>query len=346
MKIEAVAASFPDRVVTNTDVINLIQQQSEGAFTGDLSATLGQVEYYLNHIGNKERRWLDTNEPAFDHVKKSMDNAIAQADLQLKDVDLLIHSSVDRRVVEPGQSFFIAKAMGMTCQCFDVLEACNSWTRASNIAHALLKSGKYKKIMIVTTEFAVHEGEWGFNSFTLETPKDLDWAFGPYTMGEVATATILSDAGDDWTYQFKALPEYADLCMCPIDDWADNIKYMGNASIEGKGGKKFISYGKQLAEKGLPSVIQLLKECPVPISDIDIVFPHTHSEIFWTNVAEMTESDLPYYFIFPETGNLVSGSTPAAMALAFERGHLKRGDRAMGWIAAAGMSFALHTFEF
>src|SRR5690606_14008827 len=111
--------------------------------------------------------------------------ALAESGLSLGDIDLLIHASVDRRVVEPGQSFLIARALGArSLQCFDVLEACNSWVRAAHLAHGLLGTGEYEHVLIVTSEFSVHEGEWLFRNFAIESDEDLHWAFPAFTVGE------------------------------------------------------------------------------------------------------------------------------------------------------------------
>jgi 3-oxoacyl-[acyl-carrier-protein] synthase III len=134
--------------------------------------------------------------------------------------------------------------------------------------------------------------------------------------------------------------------MCPIDDWADNIKYLDDVSLHGQGGRIFVSYGKELTKAGTATVLSLMDECPVPLSSLDWVFPHTHSKRFWEDIAQARNTTLPFYFIFPKYGNLVSGSTPAAIALAMQAGALQRGQRVAGWIAAAGMSFGLHTFTF
>ena len=41
--------------------------------------------------------------------------------------------------------------------------------------------------------------------------------FPMYTIGEATTATVLVPSDDEWTFEFRAKPELADLCTIPIE---------------------------------------------------------------------------------------------------------------------------------
>jgi len=43
------------------------------------------------------------------------------------DLDLLIYPNVTRGFIEPANSTFIAKALGLNCRNFQVVDACNGW---------------------------------------------------------------------------------------------------------------------------------------------------------------------------------------------------------------------------
>ncbi|MBI2732193.1 MAG: 3-oxoacyl-ACP reductase, partial [Aquabacterium sp.] len=145
MHIAGVAFAYPERTVSNTDMLQIVADQSREGFQGDLNAALQTIEFYLNYIGSVNRHWLAEGEQAFTYTERAINQALAQAGLEKDDIDLLIHASVDKRVIEPAMAFFVAKAMGMhKTQCFDVTEACGSWTRATQIAQAFLASGQFK----------------------------------------------------------------------------------------------------------------------------------------------------------------------------------------------------------
>lgn len=58
MKIEAVAAEFPSKRVTNDEVLDLIRQHSRDQFQGDVDSTLRRIGKFLRVSGASERRWL------------------------------------------------------------------------------------------------------------------------------------------------------------------------------------------------------------------------------------------------------------------------------------------------
>jgi 3-oxoacyl-[acyl-carrier-protein] synthase III len=269
--------------------------------------------------------------------------ALVKAGMDLQEIDLLIHAGVDRKVLEPGLSYLIAKALGMkSVQCFDILEACSSWVRAMDLAQAYLHTGKYRRVMIVTSEFAVHEGEWGQKSFQLTTARDLEWAFASLTLGEAATATIV-DAGlaGGWQVDLKSLPEYADLCLCPLPFTNDESYLLDGVDFRAKGGGVFVSYASKLQEVGVPIMAEMFALHREALSRSKVVFPHAHSKKCWIEVSKRAGFEVPYFFIYPDYGNLVSSSIPAAIALAEAGGKISKGDFFAIAIAAAGMTFGI-----
>ena len=238
MHVSAISASFPEREVDNQEVLDLFKTRSEKTFEGDLDATLAQIAFYIEYSGARTRRWLSPGENFFVHTDRAIRTALDRASLTKDDIDLLIYASVDRRVVEPGQAHFVAKAMEMDrAECFDVLDACNSWSRALFIANRFLSTGWYRRIMIVTNEFANHEGLWVHNGFALDDAASMEWAFACGTLGECATATVLTQRHDKkWTFNFLSDTRHADLCMCPVDDFNEAEARMNHTSVAGQGG--------------------------------------------------------------------------------------------------------------
>ena len=68
MKIAGVACAFPPRQVSNQDILQMVRERSEAGFEGDLDFTLQQVDFFLNYIGIKHRRWLGDSDFAFEYT--------------------------------------------------------------------------------------------------------------------------------------------------------------------------------------------------------------------------------------------------------------------------------------
>jgi 3-oxoacyl-[acyl-carrier-protein] synthase III len=299
MNIEGLASSFPERVVTNDEVIARLAHDSAATHEpGALAQTLRVVSRCLEYTGIQTRRWLSPGESPFAHVETAVRRCLGQAGARATDVDALIFASVDRRVLEPGESFFIAKALGMReTQCFDILEACNGWSRAAHVADALIRTRQVRNVLVVTAEFTAHEREWVTSAYRLKSSADLEWAFPSYTLGESASATLFTaDDGKPWSFDFRARPDFADACMLPLDDYPDVMTRMGHASKAGLGGKRFVSYGRRLHQAGFATGMELLGKYRELKDDVKIVIPHSHSQRCWVEAAGLLALDVPFYF--------------------------------------------------
>lgn len=348
MHISGVAFAFPERTVSNSEIINIVSERSKDTFEGDLDAALQTIEFYLKYIGSENRHWLDKGEQSFTYTERAINEALAKAGLDKGDIDLLIHASVDKRVIEPAMSFFIAKGMGMDkTQCFDVTEACGSWTRATQIAQSFLASGLFKHILIVTAEYASHEGQPIAQNHQLNKMSDLEWAFASYTIGEGSTATVLSrDDAKPWAYENRTFTQWADLCMVPVNTEDGQTMNFNGISLAGKGALRFVSYGKKMQDNTINDLEEMMRENPIPVDELDLFIPHTNTLTAWHELEKRLDKKVPYMFMLPEYGNLVTNSMPAALATAEKEGRLERGHKVGALMTAAGMSYTCFNFAY
>ena len=178
MMIKGVAASLPERRVTNEDVIELIGERST-EFEGDLDKTLNTLLKLLKRTGLEERRWCDRHELPIDHVAMATREVLEHCYLQKNHIELLIYVGVGRGFLEPGNSHVIANTLGFErAQCFDVVDACMSWIRALHLVDNLFKSGCYRNALVINAEFNMHEnGPLYPNNFALRSNEQLPYTF-------------------------------------------------------------------------------------------------------------------------------------------------------------------------
>ena len=341
MHIAGVAFSYPERVVSNKEVMQIVSDQSKEGFSGDIDQALQTVDHYLKYIGSANRRWLAEGEQSFKYTQRAIHAALDQAGLNKNDVDLLIHASVDKAVLEPGMAFYVAKAMGMdSVQCFDITEACASWTRATQVAQSFLSTGLFKNILIVTAEYAVHEGQPGHKSFKIDQLSDLEWSFASYTIGEGSTATVLThDESKPWTYTNRTFTQFADLCVVPAKEDDAGTMHFNDVSLAGRGALRFVSYGKKMQDNTINDLEDMMRTNVIPVHSVDLFIPHTNTLTAWRDIEKRLDKKIPYIYMLPEYGNLVTNSVPASMATAAQDGRLKRGDQVSAMMTAAGMSY-------
>ncbi len=344
MIIKNVAASFPTRKVGNEEVVDLIRFHSE-EFEGDLPKMLRVVKTLLDRSGLVTRHWQANDERPIDHLSMAIKSALQDSGLQTPDIDLFIYVGIGGGFREPANSYMVARSLGVVrAECFDVIDACMSWTRAISLVDSLFKTGRYRNALVVNAEFNMTAGGPLFPAnFSLRSLDQLEYALPSYTIGEAATATLLlPDDPDNFRIAFHSKPSLADLCTIPGNGFegfcepADAIGKMGVG--------RFTALGAQLhhhLEEELPHLLDRMGSAG---ENANIVLTHTSSSTEWHKVGERHGFSEKLYHLYPETGNVVSASIPASLAMARRDGRLQPGHQVMFLMGSAGMSFAACSF--
>jgi len=234
-------------------------------------------------------------------------------------------------------SQFFAHLLGLTnATCFDLLDACLSWLRALHIAHYLLKGGAYRNIMVLNAEFNRE-----YRKYAITHPSELAYRFAQFTIGESATATVLSDGvcETEPLFEFKTDGSLHTLCKIPLPQIREYSEAEKCPTLDPL---VFFAYSAELFRAAQGMILSLycqsreLRERP-----FDIVFGHSASK----SIMEVMDRELGWngrtVNVFEEFGNTVSASVPTAMCWAIEKGRLKRGMRMLLVAGSAGFSVGL-----
>ena len=346
MKIQSISVKIPTWKLTNQVILDLIAKYSNGVSKHKLNTYQRIVEKLLKIGGSKVRylRDKEKNEKASDFVLGAMKEALEKASIDKDDIDLLIYCGVGKGFLEPANAYFYANAMGMECSCFDIADACMSWVRSLEISFEFLKGGRYKNIMIINGEF--NAGLALPSNFVVRNLNQLEYTFPTYTIGEAASATIVSASDNEWSFHYKTRPELCDLCNIPLEGYED---YVEPSHRLGKNGiNHFVAFGKDMFASTEKYLTQLVKESIEDIDAPDIYFPHAASNMAYLAGAKKIAGKLEklYTKVFPLYGNVVSASIPLGMQLALGEGRLKRGDKVVFIPASAGMVYGVVQFTY
>lgn len=349
MKIIGIAQSTPSRLVTNQDVLDLVQHHSKEHFTGDLPQALRIIDKLFHKSGIETRQWLGKDQHPMVLMETAFDRALAQAGIHKKDVDLLIYASVSRGYTEPANSTFVAKALGLNCRNFDIVDACMGWVTAMEVINSKIKAGEIEHAVIINMEaIASKKGAVFPKNFTLNSVSELEFKFPSLTLGDAVTVTVLGkDAPDNFNFRFANHPELSDLCTIALPGWE---AYCSSSDIERIGAQtetfQFVSFGGVMHEKGSQILVEMVHQSQLQPSDISHVFTHTSSPKSWGEVARAVGLEEKVRAIGHKTGNVITASVPLAIAESVASGVLKRGEPCLAWVGSAGMVFCAVTFTF
>ena len=338
MRIGGLGCSMPEHIATNDEILDMVAKASEPYMNdGKLEATLAKIKALFRVSGTKERHVREDGERACDFARKAAEQALERAELKPSDVDLLLYVGVGRGWIEPGMATFFQNEFGMTnATGFDVLDACLSWMRALHISYHFLRNGVYKNIMILNAEF-----NQVYRNMAIKDPDEVAYRFAQCTIGESATATILSngDTGIEPYFEFKTDPSRHDLCRIPLPDIASFNHAERCPALDPL---IFFAYSADLFVAALEMVPALyLNSEELRKRHCDIAYAHSASKAIIDSLARRLQLEDKMVNLYPEIGNTVSASIPTAMAMTIDSGRLKRDMQMMLFMGSAGFSVGI-----
>src|SRR5437773_5622385 len=107
-------------------------------------------EWITTRTGIKERRIAAKGEDTSDMAAKAALNAIEQAKISPKEIDLLLVATATPDMVFPATACFVQKKLGAkNAACFDVSAACAGFLYAVEIAQQFITSHTYDTILVI-----------------------------------------------------------------------------------------------------------------------------------------------------------------------------------------------------
>jgi 3-oxoacyl-[acyl-carrier-protein] synthase-3 len=129
----------PSRVVTNHDLEKMME-------TSD--------EWIQQRSGIKERRWATAEDTTLGMAVSASKMALERANLNANDIDLIIFGALLTDYLFPGTGVLLQKALGFSkpVPALDIRNQCSGFVYALSVADAWIRSGQYKRILIVGSE--------------------------------------------------------------------------------------------------------------------------------------------------------------------------------------------------
>ncbi|MCP3820865.1 ketoacyl-ACP synthase III [Streptomyces sp. A3M-1-3] len=175
--ITAVGSLLPDEVLSS----DRLQQEVAGSSGFALPPTL-----LKQATGIVTRRIADEGTFASTLAVGAARRALAAAELDPLDIDLLLFASASRDMVEPATAHIVQAELGSRAHALDVTNACNSFVNGIDLARVMILAGRARRALVVTGETpsrAMHRAPAGFAEFRS--------GFAGYTFGDAGAAVVL-----------------------------------------------------------------------------------------------------------------------------------------------------------
>lgn len=271
------------------------------------------------------RRFVETRNAAALGAEAVL-QALAAAGLGLADVDCLIAASGTPDQAMPSNGALLHRQLGLSdlgIPAFDIGSSCLSFLVAFDTAACLIAAGRYRRILIVSSDIASCGLDWG--------KLEASGIFGDGAAAAVVGPAEPGDASALLASSFATISEGAHTCEIP---GGGSRHHPGRIDGPYLPLTLFRMDGKavfRLAAERLPGFLdELLAAAGLTLAEIPIVVPHQaslHALQYLRRRFGLSREQV--IDVFADRGNQVGASLPTALHEAIASGRLRRGDAAL-----------------
>lgn len=300
--IIGVGEYLPQKVLTNADLEKMVN-------TSD--------EWITTRTGIKQRRLAAKNEATSDLAVKASKQALDEARLKPKELDLIIVATITPDMPFPSVACTLQHALlAKNAVCFDISAACAGFIYALAVAQQFIARGTYKNALVVGAEVLSSITDWQDRSTCILFG---DGA-GAAVLAEVKSGGILS------TY-LSSDGSKAKLLMIPGGGSRNPTTYetidKGLHYIKMEGNEIFKLAVTLMAE----AARIVLKKAGLECKNVDLVIPHqANMRIIMAMAKKLGLPQGKIYLNIEKYGNMSSASTATALCEAVREGRIKKGD--------------------
>ena len=293
----SVGAYLPANVVTNEDLSAYVD-------TSD--------EWIQRRTGIIQRHFVADGETTADLASHAANQALANAAMQPKDIDLIIVATTTPDNTFPSTATKVQHQIGATgAIAFDVQAVCAGFIYAVDVAEAMLRGGRGRRALVI-----------GAESFS----KLLDWQDRTTCVlfGDGAGAVILeiTDEASDWGIRSSVLhADGAHRDILYVDGGPSSTSEVGHVRMEGK------EVFRHAVEKLAAVMDEALAAADMQPQDIDWLVPHqANIRIIDAMQKKMQLPSEKVIRTVAAHANTSAASIPLALATAVGDGRVQNGD--------------------
>ena len=317
-KIIGLGHAVPDRIVSNSDLENMMD-------TSD--------EWITERSGIKERRHVDIGQATSDRAVEATKMALENSGVKPDEVDLIVFCSISSDHFFPGGAVQIQEKLGMrNIGAFDLRAACSGFIYGLSVADQFIRNSSHKTILLIGAEVQ-----------SIALVYDNDHRDMAVLFGDGAGAAILQACEDGTgilsTHLHSDGKHIKDLWL-PAPGSSFN-PFMSKELIE-QGLHTPSMNGREVFKNAIirfPEVInEALKYNNLNIDEIELVIPHQANLRITQAVAKRLGINMKKIFSNIEKyGNTTAASIPIAMSEAYNEKLFGDGDNII--LAAFGAGF-------
>lgn len=319
-RILGVGHYVPERVVTNEDLAGMMDTNNQ---------------WIVERTGIHSRHWFTPGVDTITSMSKAATiKALERANVTAEEIDFIVFATITPDYFIPGNGVLLQRELNFReIGALDIRNACSGFIYALSIADQFIKTGMYKKILVVGAEIqssALDKSDEGRSSSVI-------FADGA---GAVVLGAVESDQPGILSTHLHSEGKYAEELYCKDPGSSREVRLSpemlesGSTFLRMNGNAVF----KHAVVRFMEVIQEALKHNQLDKSAIDLLVPHQANLRISQYIQQKLE--LPDEKVFNNImhmGNTTAATIPIALSEAWEQGKIKEGD--LICLAAFGSGF-------
>ena len=296
-------------------------------------------EWITTRTGIKVRHITTDNESTAYLATEAAKIALAEANLDADEVELIIVATITPEMVFPSTASFVQRTLGAKkAWVFDLAAACSGFVYGLSIVQQFIEGGQLNNALVIGAETLTKITDWtertscilfgdGAGAVVLQRTDD--------GQSGILYSTMYSD-GDRW----EALNCQAYGSRYPVNKKLDDPKkiYM---QINGR------EVYQQAIRRIVETVTHCLEHCGLTIDDIAMLISHQMNARIIESASKRLKLPPEKVFLnIAEYGNTSAASVPIAFNECIRKGRIKRGDIVILVAFGAGLTWGANVIRF
>lgn len=314
--ITGVGSFVPERIMTNSDLEKIVDTSNE---------------WIIDRTGIEERRIAQETIATSDIAAIAAQRAMDAAKVLPEEIDLILVATISPDYIFPSTACMVQKHIGATnAAAFDINAGCTGFIYALTTAKGFVKSGIYKKVLVIGAETLSKIVNW----------KDRNTCV---LFGDGAGACIVEPCEDGFGMLAEDLGSdgsKGDVLIVPA---GGSRKPTSLETVEEElnfikmDGREVFKFAVRIMEKASNDV---LKKAGLTSKDIDLLVPHQANIRIIDSALKKLDLEKEKVFVNLEKyGNTSAASIPVALDEALEQKRIKKGDNLLLVAFGAGLTW-------
>ena len=315
--------SVPEKILTNADLERIVD-------TSD--------RWITERTGIKQRHVAEPGTPLSQIAVNAARQALENADTRPEEIDMIILGTVTGDMMFPATACILQEMLGAkNASAFDLSAACSGFIYGLHLADSLLRSGGYRRILLVAGEILTCMVNW----------EDRDTCV---LFGDGAGAAVLGPASDGKGVLYSGLGADGSFVPLLYNPGCGSLSPPTEANVRDKLATIRME-GREVFRHALTSMGGAMEKAfeatGLQADDLALLIPHQANLRIIEGLAKRTKIPMDKVYVNVDRyGNTSAASIPIALDEVLRSGLVREGDR-VGLVSfGAGFTWGATILQF